>query len=101
MISGNLRSCEINLMSSLGCKEKNFMRSPQVSNNVPRPLVLPMDTECTQRRIGSPVKNISQCIENEPKEEWILLYDTDGSRYGIMTTNFGEVYNLVMLLLFM
>jgi hypothetical protein len=42
------------------------------------------------------VKNFSKWIENEPKEKWALLYDTDGVRYGIMTTNFAEVYNWVM-----
>jgi hypothetical protein len=42
------------------------------------------------------VKTFSEWIENEPKEKWALLYDTDGARYGIMTTNFAEVYNWVM-----
>src|SRR5438105_15327028 len=30
------------------------------------------------------------------KEKWSLLYDTDGSRYGIMMTNQAESYNMVM-----
>jgi hypothetical protein len=39
------------------------------------------------------VKTFSEWIENEPKKKWALLYDTDGARYGTMTTNFTEVYN--------
>jgi hypothetical protein len=39
------------------------------------------------------VKTFSECIENEPKEKWALLYDIDGARYDMMTTNFAEVYN--------
>jgi hypothetical protein len=42
------------------------------------------------------VKTFSEWIENEPMEKWALLYDTDGARYGIMTTNFVEVYNWVV-----
>jgi hypothetical protein len=42
------------------------------------------------------VKTFSEWIENEPKEKWALLYDTNGVRYGIMITNFAEVYNWVM-----
>jgi hypothetical protein len=30
------------------------------------------------------------------QKKWALLYDTDGARYGIMTTNFAEVYNWVL-----
>ena len=29
-------------------------------------------------------------------EKWSLLHDTDGARYGIMTTNMSEVYNGVL-----
>jgi hypothetical protein len=54
---------------------------------------LPADTARTRRRSGLAVKTFSEWIENEPKEEWALLYDSDGARYGIMTTNFAEVYN--------
>jgi hypothetical protein len=42
------------------------------------------------------VKIFSEWTENELKEKWALLYDTDGARYGIMTTNFAEVYNWVL-----
>jgi hypothetical protein len=42
------------------------------------------------------VKTFSEWIENEPKEKWALLYDTNGARYGIMTTNFAEIYNWVL-----
>jgi hypothetical protein len=42
------------------------------------------------------VKTFSEWIENEPKKKWALLYDTDGARYGIMTTNFAEIYNWVL-----
>jgi hypothetical protein len=38
------------------------------------------------------VKTFSEWIENESKKKWALLYDTDGARYGIMTTNFTEIY---------
>jgi hypothetical protein len=57
---------------------------------------LPTDTARTRRRSESAVKTFSEWIENEPKEKWALLYDTDGARYGIMTTNFAKVYNWVM-----
>src|SRR5207253_4868586 len=45
---------------------------------------------------GSAVKPFTQWIRDAPKEKWSLLYDTDGSRYGIMTTNQAESYNMVM-----
>jgi hypothetical protein len=57
---------------------------------------LPTDTASTRRRSGSAVKTFSEWIENEPKKKWALLYDTDGARYGIMTTNYAEVYNWVL-----
>jgi hypothetical protein len=57
---------------------------------------LPTDTARTRRRSGSAVNTFSEWIQNEPKEKWALLYDTDGARYGIMTTNFAEVYNWVL-----
>ena len=48
------------------------------------------------RRAGSSIRCFSDWIENEPKEKWALLYDTNGARYGIMTTNLAEVYNWVI-----
>jgi hypothetical protein len=42
------------------------------------------------------VKTFSQWIQNEHKEKWCLLFDKGGVRYGIMTTNFVEVYNVVL-----
>ena len=42
------------------------------------------------------MKTFSEWIENEPKEKWALLYDRNGARYGIMTTNYAEVYDWVM-----
>jgi hypothetical protein len=51
---------------------------------------LPTDTARTRRRSGSVVKTFSEWIENELKEKWTLLYDTDGARYDIMTTNFAR-----------
>jgi hypothetical protein len=57
---------------------------------------LSTDTAHTRRRSGSAVKTFSEWIENEPKEKRVLLYDTDGARYGIMTTNFVEIYNCVL-----
>src|SRR5437762_1429582 len=45
---------------------------------------------------GSAVKPFTHWIRDAPKEKWSLLYDTDGSRYGIMTTNVVESYNMVM-----
>jgi hypothetical protein len=57
---------------------------------------LPTDTARTRRRSGSAVKTFSEWIENKPKEKWALLYDTNGARYGIITTNFAEVYNWMM-----
>jgi hypothetical protein len=57
---------------------------------------LPADTARTRRRSGLAVKTFSEWIENEPKEKRALLYDTDGARYGIIITNFADVYNWVM-----
>jgi hypothetical protein len=42
------------------------------------------------------MKTFSQWIQNEPKEKWSLLFDKGGARHGIMTTNFAEVYNVVL-----
>jgi hypothetical protein len=58
---------------------------------------LPTDTARTRKRSGSAVNSFSKWIENEPKEKWALIYDTDGARYGIMTTNFAEVMLQMML----
>jgi hypothetical protein len=57
---------------------------------------LPTNTARTRKKSGSVVKTFFEWIENEPKEKWALLYDTDGARYGKMTTNFAKVYNWVM-----
>ncbi|WVZ71187.1 hypothetical protein U9M48_019803 [Paspalum notatum var. saurae] len=45
---------------------------------------------------GRTAKPFSQWIQDKPKEKWTLLYDTNGRRYGIMTTNHAECYNMVM-----
>nr|ABA96424.2 transposon protein, putative, Mutator sub-class [Oryza sativa Japonica Group] len=73
-------------------------RIPQVEGDEPPiPLgALHDDPPTMRRRSGSSIRNFTQWIENEPKEKWSLLFDTDGSRYGIMTTNLAEVYNWVM-----
>ena len=42
------------------------------------------------------MKTFSQGIENEPKEKQALMFDTGGTKHGIMTTNFTEVYNWVL-----
>ena len=31
-----------------------------------------------------------------PEQKWALLYDTEGRRYGIQTTNNAESYNMIM-----
>jgi hypothetical protein len=49
-----------------------------------------------RRRRGRALKTFSQWIQNEPKEKWSLLFDKGGVRHGIMTTNFVEVYNIVL-----
>ena len=41
-------------------------------------------------------KPFTQWIDGAPKEKLSLLYDTDGRRYGIETTNHAECYNMVM-----
>jgi hypothetical protein len=41
-------------------------------------------------------KPFSRWIAGQPKEKWSFLYDTDGMRYGIQTTNHAECYNGVM-----
>nr|AAM44862.1 Putative mutator-like transposase [Oryza sativa Japonica Group]ABB46622.2 transposon protein, putative, Mutator sub-class [Oryza sativa Japonica Group] len=57
---------------------------------------LPTDSPTLVRRTGVEIRKFSQWILHEPKEKWAKAYDTGGSRYGIMTTNFAEVYNWVM-----
>src|SRR5437667_7706200 len=52
-------------------------------------------TQATQSSASGP-KPFTQWIRDAPKEKWSLLYDTDGSRYGIMMTNVAESYNMVM-----
>jgi hypothetical protein len=51
---------------------------------------LPTDTARTRRRSGSAVKTFSEWIENEPNMKWVLLYGTDGARYGIITTSWSR-----------
>nr|ABA98617.1 Transposable element protein, putative, MuDR [Oryza sativa Japonica Group] len=41
-------------------------------------------------------KCFTEWVEFEPMEKWSLLHDTDGLRYGVITTNLAEVYNWVM-----
>ena len=38
----------------------------------------------------------SHWIRGAPKEKWSFLYDTNGMRYGIQTTNNAECFNMVM-----
>src|SRR6266511_952872 len=51
--------------------------------------------QATQSSASGP-KPFTQWIRDAPKEKWSLIYDTDGRRYGIMTTNQAESYNMVM-----
>jgi hypothetical protein len=55
-----------------------------------------LDAINVKRRRGHAVKTFSQCIQNEPKAKWCLLFDKGGVRHEIMTTNFAEVYNAVL-----
>jgi hypothetical protein len=55
-----------------------------------------LDAPNVRRRRGRVVKTFSQWIQNEPKENWCLLFDKGGVGHGIMTTNFAEVYNVVL-----
>ena len=48
------------------------------------------------RRTSRNIECFSHWIEAVPLEKWSLLHDTDGARYGIMTTNLAEVYNWVL-----
>ena len=41
-------------------------------------------------------KPFSHWIRGAPKEKWLFLYDTNGIRYGIQTTNHAECFNMVM-----
>ena len=41
-------------------------------------------------------KAFSHWIRGAPKEKWSFLYDTNGIRYGIQTTNHSECFNMVM-----
>ena len=38
----------------------------------------------------------SDWIRHVPKQKWALLYDTDGKRYGILTTDNADSYNMIM-----
>jgi hypothetical protein len=67
------------------------------SEDVPVSLsAIPTDAPNTRRRSGRHTRNFSQWIEHEPREKWALLYDENGARYGITTTNLAEVYNWVL-----
>jgi hypothetical protein len=55
-----------------------------------------LDAPNVRRRRGCAVKTFSQWIQNEPKEKCSLLFDKGGVWHGIMTTNFAEVYNVVL-----
>jgi len=66
-------------------------------SHVPFPLCpLSTDAPTTRRRSGRTMKTFSEWIEHKPREKWSLLYDTNGARYGIMTTKLAEVYNWVL-----
>ena len=41
-------------------------------------------------------KSFSHWIRGAPKEKWSFLYDTNGMRYSIQTTNYAECFNMVM-----
>jgi hypothetical protein len=55
-----------------------------------------LDAPNVRRRRERVVKTFSQWVQNEYKEKRSLLFDKGGVRYGIMTTNFTEVYNAVL-----
>ncbi|BAH93841.1 Os07g0238100 [Oryza sativa Japonica Group] len=70
-------------------------RRPQVEGDEPPiPLgALHDDPPTMRRRSGSSIRNFTQWIENEPKEKWSLLFDTDGSRKeAIFHTWSEEIY---------
>ena len=48
----------------------------------------------SRRRSGG--EPFTQWIKDAPKENWSILYDTGGRRYGIETINHAEYYNMVM-----
>ena len=41
-------------------------------------------------------KPFSHWFRGAPKEKWSLLYDTNGIRYDIQTTNHTECFNMIM-----
>jgi hypothetical protein len=55
-----------------------------------------LDGPQVRQRKGRDVKTFSPWIQNEPKEKWCLMFDEGGSRHGIKTTNFAEVYNCAL-----
>jgi hypothetical protein len=55
-----------------------------------------LDAPNVRRRRGRAVKTFNQWIPNERKEKWSLLFDKGCVRHGIMTTNFAEIYNVVL-----
>ena len=53
-------------------------------------------TSQTAEAMDSIEKPFSHQIRGAPKENWSFLYDTNGIRYGIQTTNYAECFNMVM-----
>ena len=68
----------------------------------PKDEPIPLESLLTDNEVGitrrtvSSIRSFSERIENELKQKWALLYDTNGARYDIMTINLAEVYNWVM-----
>ena len=65
------------------------------------PELLKSQTSSSSRRSSTDslvraAKPFTQWIDGAHKEKWSLLYDTDGRRYGIETTNHAECYNMVI-----
>ncbi|CAO2207022.1 unnamed protein product [Urochloa humidicola] len=89
------------LLDKLTSAHMKDVRSKPVVDHEEEPVGLdPIPNEPRQvtrkRKGGRSVKCFSDWIKNEPLDKWSLIGDTDGSRYGIMTTNLAEVYNWVL-----
>nr|CAH66295.1 OSIGBa0139J17.4 [Oryza sativa] len=90
----HIKMCVVENRPNMLVKKPIVARQEEPEGLEPIPNEAPSITR--RRKRGRATKCFTEWVEFEPMEKWSLLYDTDGSRYGVMTTNLAEVYNWVM-----
>src|SRR5207244_1637353 len=70
------------------------MTAKQIEEREARPSSL--NTTQDAQSSGSALKPFTKWIRHALKEKWLMLYDTDGSRYAIMMSNQAKSYNMVI-----